>query len=120
MLRGNQNAIRRAAITRSANVFTLPRVRCSIPVVFALFSRSSPKSCLNRNSQMPVGRESTEPIKKMAAQERQERLAKEREEIAARVASFRATQEKFQREREEFFERTWRDIHQAESQPFWS
>lgn len=56
----------------------------------------------------------------MAAQERQERLAKEREEIAARVASFRATQEKFQREREEFFERTWRDIHQAESQPFWS
>ena len=69
---------------------------------------------------MPVGRESTEPIKKMAAQERQERLAKEREEIAARVASFRATQEKFQREREEFFARTWRDIHQAESQPFWS
>src|SRR6516164_6595778 len=54
---------------------------------------------------MPVGRESTEPIKKMAAQERQERLAKEREEIAARVASFRATQEKFQREREEFFQR---------------
>jgi len=61
-----------------------------------------------------------EPIKKMAAQERQERLTKEREEIAARVASFRATQEKFQREREEFFQRTWRDIHQAEPQPSWS
>jgi len=56
----------------------------------------------------------------MAAQERQERLAKEREEIAARVASFRATQEKFQREREEFFQRTWRDIHQAEPQRSWS
>jgi Ribonuclease G/E len=69
---------------------------------------------------MPVGRESTEAIKKMAAKERQERLAKEREEIAARVAAFRATQEKFQREREEFFRRTWRNIRQAEPQPFWS
>jgi chorismate mutase len=32
----------------------------------------------------------------------QERLVKEREEIAKRVASFRATQEKFKREREEY------------------
>jgi hypothetical protein len=58
----------------------------------------------------------------MVAKERQERLAKEREDIAARVASFRATQEKFQREREEFFRRTWRNIRQAEPQPrpFWS
>ena len=35
--------------------------------------------------------------------EQQDRLAREREEIAARVASFRATQEKFKREREEYF-----------------
>jgi chorismate mutase len=35
--------------------------------------------------------------------ERKDRLAREREEIAARVASFKATQEKFEREREEFF-----------------
>jgi hypothetical protein len=71
---------------------------------------------------MPMGRESTEWITKMVAKERQERLAKEREDIAARVASFRATQEKFQREREEFFRRTWRNIRQAEPQPrpFWS
>jgi chorismate mutase len=34
--------------------------------------------------------------------EREDRLAREREEIAARVASFRATQEKFRREREEY------------------
>jgi hypothetical protein len=69
-----------------------------------------------------MGRESTEWITKMVAKERQERLAKEREDIAARVASFRATQEKFQREREEFFRRTWRNIRQAEPQPrpFWS
>ena len=35
--------------------------------------------------------------------EQQNLLAAEREEIAARVASFKATQEKFQREREEYF-----------------
>ncbi len=56
----------------------------------------------------------------MAATERLERLAREREEIEARVASFKATQEKFQHEREEFFRRTWRNIRQAEPKPFWS
>jgi hypothetical protein len=35
--------------------------------------------------------------------ERYDRLAREREEIAARVASFKATQEKFKREREKYF-----------------
>jgi hypothetical protein len=35
--------------------------------------------------------------------ERYDRLAREREEIAARVASFKATQEKFKREREQYF-----------------
>jgi hypothetical protein len=35
--------------------------------------------------------------------ERQERLARERAEIASRVASFKATQEKFEREREEYY-----------------
>jgi hypothetical protein len=38
--------------------------------------------------------------------DREERLAREREEIAVRVASFRATQEKFRREREEYFATT--------------
>ena len=35
--------------------------------------------------------------------EQQERLAREREEIASRVANFKATQEKFEREREEYY-----------------
>ncbi len=35
--------------------------------------------------------------------EQQDRLDREREEIAARVANFKATQEKFEREREEYF-----------------
>lgn len=34
--------------------------------------------------------------------ERQDRLASEREEIASRIARFKATQEKFAREREEY------------------
>jgi hypothetical protein len=38
--------------------------------------------------------------------ELQDRLALEREEISARVASFKATQEKFQREREEYYTAT--------------
>ena len=35
--------------------------------------------------------------------EEDDRRAREREEIAARVASFKATQEKFEREREAYF-----------------
>jgi len=38
--------------------------------------------------------------------EKNDRLAREREEIAARVARFKATQEKFKREREEYFTTT--------------
>ncbi len=55
----------------------------------------------------------------MMMRERQIRLAREREEIAARVATFKATQEKFQRDREEFFQRTWQDIgEEAKPKPF--
>ena len=35
--------------------------------------------------------------------EQEERLARAREEIAVRVARFKATQEKFEREREEYY-----------------
>jgi hypothetical protein len=43
-------------------------------------------------------------IKKgMGMTELEDRLAQEREEIATRVANFKATQEKFEREREEYF-----------------
>jgi chorismate mutase len=39
----------------------------------------------------------------MGMTEQENRLAREREEIATRVANFKATQEKFEREREEYF-----------------
>lgn len=38
--------------------------------------------------------------------EQQQRLARERAEIASRVASFKATQEKFEREREAYYAAT--------------
>jgi hypothetical protein len=59
--------------------------------------------------------------------EQQDRRAREREEIAARVASFKATQEKFKREREEYFFTTLQSArhgekshHALERPPFWS
>ena len=59
--------------------------------------------------------------------EDQSRRAREREEIATRVATFKATQEKFKREREEYFFATLDSArrseitrHSIERPPFWS
>jgi len=52
--------------------------------------------------------------------ERQERIAQEREEIAARVANFKATQEKFEREREEFFVATLENARHSSGRRAWS
>jgi hypothetical protein len=53
--------------------------------------------------------------------EQQDRLAREREEIAMRVANFRATQEKFEREREEYFVATLKNARSLfERLPFLS
>jgi hypothetical protein len=47
--------------------------------------------------------------------------AQEREEIAARVASFKATQEKFEREREEYFVTTLENARSGSQRlPSWS
>jgi hypothetical protein len=51
----------------------------------------------------------------------QDRAAQEREEIATRVANFKATQEKFQREREEYFVTTLENARHSSGRPsFWS
>ena len=49
----------------------------------------------------------------------QEQLSGAREEIAARIASFRATQEKFEREREEYFNTTLRNAREGKSGAHW-
>jgi hypothetical protein len=59
---------------------------------------------------MFVGRESTGT----SMNERYDRLAREREEIAARVARFKATQEKFRRERDEYFTTTLENARDSE------
>ena len=52
--------------------------------------------------------------------EQQQRLAREREEIAKRVAIFKATQEKFKREREEYCATTLQNACRGfERLPFW-
>jgi hypothetical protein len=49
-----------------------------------------------------------------------EQLAREREEIAARVASFKATQQKFERERQEYYANTlgnaWRGCERGSAE----
>jgi hypothetical protein len=62
----------------------------------------------------------------MGMSERYDRLAHEREEIAARVANFKATQEKFKREREKYFVTTLenarldeRSRHALDRTPLW-
>ena len=56
-----------------------------------------------------------------AMSEKRDRLAREREEIASRVASFRATQEKFAREREEYYVATLSSAWDGFTRPpFWT
>jgi chorismate mutase len=52
--------------------------------------------------------------------EQEQRLAAERAEIAARVANFRATQQRFEREREEYFTTTLQNARGIKAIPFWS
>jgi chorismate mutase len=57
----------------------------------------------------------------MGMTEQQDNAAREREEIAARIATFKATQEKFEREREEYFVTTLKNArHPFERPPFLS
>ena len=52
--------------------------------------------------------------------EQRERIGQERKEIAARVAKFKATQEKFEREREEYFVSTLENARLSSERPAWS
>ena len=52
-------------------------------------------------------------------QARNDFFASEREVIAARVAAFKATQEKFARERDEYFTTTLGNARKSERPSFW-
>jgi len=51
--------------------------------------------------------------------EQEQRLAEQRKEIAARVASFKATQERFERERQEYCTTTLRNAREGKSVHYW-
>jgi hypothetical protein len=74
---------------------------------------------------MFAGRESRLKKEMTCMTELQDGLAKERAEIAKRVAKFRATQEKFRRERDEYFAMTLGNarrekvIGAVKRPPFW-
>jgi hypothetical protein len=51
--------------------------------------------------------------------EKQDRGTQEREEIAARIASFRATQQKFEREREQYFATIMEKVRKTAPSSFW-
>ena len=57
--------------------------------------------------------------KGMNMTEEEQRKARERDEIAVRVAAFRATQEKFKREREEYFVSTLENARKVERPSLW-
>jgi len=54
-----------------------------------------------------------------AMTEKEKRLARDRAEIAARVASFRETQQKFEREREEYYVTTLANALNGSGRSFW-
>jgi hypothetical protein len=57
---------------------------------------------------------------RMVMSEKEERLARDRAEIAARVATFRETQQKFERERKEYYETTLANaINGTSRHSFW-
>ena len=57
----------------------------------------------------------------MVMTEQEDRLARERKEIAARVARFKATQEKFEREREEYCVTTLENArNRSDGKSLWS
>jgi hypothetical protein len=71
------------------------------------------------HSRSPIG--AGHESKGMGMTEQPYDAAQEREEIAARVASFKATQEKFEREREEYFVTTLENARSgSERLPSWS
>lgn len=51
--------------------------------------------------------------------EPKDRLAQEREEITTRIARFRATQARFEREREEFFKATLENARRSNRPSLW-
>jgi hypothetical protein len=115
--------------TRTAHALSTANTICSPTFPTRRFHHINamrfPQSRRNRDGECV--RDMTRVIRKsqqgMGMTEQQDRITREREEIAARVARFKATQEKFEREREEFFTTTLekaKKTSRPSRPPFWS
>jgi hypothetical protein len=72
------------------------------------------------HSRVPIVAGANQMRRRMAKTEKEERLARDRAEIAARVARFRETQKKFEREREEYCDTTLANAVSGSGRPsFW-
>jgi hypothetical protein len=79
------------------------------------------KSRPNRGHQWSAGRLNKNKGWAMNTKDKPDWLEREREEIAARVAHFRATQRKFEREREEYYAATLSNAWDGFNRPvFWN
>jgi hypothetical protein len=92
----------------------------AITILQRLLPIRAPIAAINGRGTRITGRQS----KGMGMTEQQDSIAQEREEIASRVASFKATQQKFERERDEYFVTTLETARQGsqgfQRPPFWS
>jgi hypothetical protein len=71
------------------------------------------------HSRAPMMRSANQTRHGWAMTEKEQRLARDRAEIAARVASFRETQQKFEREREEYYVTTLANALNGSGRSFW-
>ena len=72
------------------------------------------------HSREPIAAGANQTRRRMAKTEKDERLARDRAEIAARVARFRETQQKFEREREQYCDTTLANAVNGSARPsFW-
>jgi hypothetical protein len=74
------------------------------------------KSRLNRSHEYDTER--LNAGMRLMSEKKLEWVAREREEIAARVAHFRATQKKFEKEREEYYAATLSNAWDGFNKPF--
>ena len=82
---------------------------------------SKPQTITNMpHSREPIVAGANQTRRRMAKTEKDERLARDRAEIAARVARFRETQQKFEREREQYCDTTLANAVNGSARPsFW-
>jgi hypothetical protein len=90
-------------------------LRLSTEKVACMHGDHNPTTPCPIHARIAVAKWTWDTTQRMGMTDKQDRLARERKEIAARVAKFKATQEKFRREREEYFVTTLKNGQRSDS-----